>query len=76
MLGHFHLQTESKFGTFSLTSHMIIMIFVLLILNSDTFLFLNKKNVKVQLINYLIIFIDFFYIYLFSILYLHYVTFY
>ena len=23
MLGHFHLQTESKFGTFSLTSHKI-----------------------------------------------------
>ena len=29
MFGHFHLQTESKFGTFSLTSHTIGLVYVI-----------------------------------------------
>lgn len=41
MLGHFHLQTESKFGTFSLTSHKNKKLL-------KKVLTMNRKDVKIK----------------------------
>ena len=44
MLGHFHLQTESKFGTFSLTSHKKVKKMYLYIENNNVIIYNNVNK--------------------------------